>query len=129
MDTRSGRSRDGFQDRERTYAPRTRRSDESGEFRQPRKKSAYFGKPYGPPQKRKPRFDGDQQNEKSFVQSRLKRQRKYVGTKRGHIGKLMATAKRRAKEKGLELKFHYPDVVVRGDIRGTGKTPGVQEPN
>jgi 23S rRNA pseudouridine2605 synthase len=81
-DARPGRSREGFQNREKPYAPRTLRSDEPGEFRQPRKKSAYFGKPYGPPTSRKPRFDGDRQDEKSFVQSRLKRQRKFIGRKR-----------------------------------------------
>ena len=57
MDSRGGRSREGFQNRERPFAPRTRRSDEPGEFRQPRKKSAYFGKPYGPPDRKSTRLN------------------------------------------------------------------------
>jgi 23S rRNA pseudouridine2605 synthase len=81
-DTGGARSDERFQYREKTYGSRTRRSEEPAEFRQPRRKSAYFGKPYGPPQKRRTRFDGDQQREKSFVQSRLKRQRKFIGSKR-----------------------------------------------
>ena len=37
--------------------------------------------------------------------------KKYVGTKRGHIGKLMATAKRRAREKGLDFDLDLDYLV------------------
>lgn len=49
--------------------------------REERRKSEYYGKPFGKPEGRRPRITPETDNKKSFVQSRLARQRKFISEK------------------------------------------------